>query len=100
MLEVNSRRVVESAKPVAADLCALLRFVNSRGLVDTDFGTAMPPVAVWRCGWLSSTLNTTQVDALLGSCDRSTSCGRRDYAVCPFLALWGSRKGHPGVGQR
>src|SRR5260370_19482761 len=45
LLEASSRLVVESAKREAADLRALLRFLYSDGLLDTDLGSAMPPVA-------------------------------------------------------
>jgi integrase/recombinase XerD len=57
MLEASSRLVVESAKRETADLRALLRFLYLRGVVDTDLGTAMPPVAVWRGTRLPSTLS-------------------------------------------
>lgn len=93
MVEASSRLVVESAKREAADLRALLRFLYLRGVVDTDLGTAMPPVAVWRGTRLPSTLSATQVDALLAGCDRSTTGGRRDYAVLALLARLGLRSG-------
>jgi integrase len=53
----------------------------------------MPPVAVWRGTRLPSTLSATQVGALLAGCDRSTTSGRRDYAVLTLLARLGLRSG-------
>lgn len=48
LLECRARLTVESAKREAADLRALLRFPYLKGRLDTDLGTAMPPVAAWR----------------------------------------------------
>lgn len=93
MLEASSRLVVESAKREAADLRALLRFLHLRGMVETDLGTAMPAVAVWRGARLPSTLSAAQVEALLGSCDRSATSGQRDHAVLALLARLGLRSG-------
>jgi integrase/recombinase XerD len=93
MLGAGSRLVVESAKREAADLRALLRFLYLVGVVETDLGTAMPPVATWRGTRLPPSMSATQVDVLLGSCDRSTASGRRDYAVLMLLARLGLRSG-------
>lgn len=93
MLEASSQLVVESAKREAADLRALLRFLYLQGVVETDLGTAMPPVATWRGTRLPPSMSAAQVDALLGSCDRSTTSGRRDYAVLMLLARLGLRSG-------
>jgi site-specific recombinase XerD len=93
MLETGSRLVVESAKREAADLRSLLRFFYLRGVLETDLGTAMPPVATWRGTRLPPSLSAAHVDALLASCDRSTVSGRRDYAVLALLARLGLRSG-------
>jgi site-specific recombinase XerD len=93
MLEAGSRLVVESAKREAADLRALLRFLYLRGVLETDLGTAMPPVAAWRGTRLPASPSPAQVDALLAGCDRSTDSGRRDYAVLALLARLGLRAG-------
>jgi site-specific recombinase XerD len=93
MLEAGSRLVVESAKREAADLRALLRFLYLRGVLETDLGTAMPPVATWRGTRLPTSPSPTQVEALLAGCDRSTDSGRRDYAVLTLLARLGLRSG-------
>lgn len=93
MLETGSRLVVESAKREAADLRSLLRFFYLRGVLETDLGTAMPPVATWRGTRLPPSLSAAHVDALLASCDRSTASGRRDYAVLALLARLGLRSG-------
>ena len=93
MLEAGSRLVVESAKREAADLRALLRFLYLDGVLDRDLGGAMPPVAVWRGSRLPQTMSAADVDAVVGSCDRSTVSGRRDRAILVLLARLGLRSG-------
>jgi site-specific recombinase XerD len=93
MLEASSRLVVESAKREASDLRALLRFLYLDGVLDTDLGGAMPPVATWRGTRLPATMSAADVDAVLDSCDRSTVTGRRDRAILVLLARLGLRSG-------
>jgi integrase/recombinase XerD len=93
MLEASSRLVVESAKREAADLRALLRFLYLDGILDSDLGGAMPPVAAWRGTRLPETMSAADVDAVLDSCDRSTVSGRRDRAILVLLARLGLRSG-------
>jgi integrase/recombinase XerD len=93
MLEAGSRLTVESAKREAADLRALLRFLYLDGILAADLGGAMPPVAAWRGTRLPQTMNAADVDAVLGSCDRSTVSGRRDRAILVLLARLGLRSG-------
>ena len=93
MLETTARLAVESAKTRAADLRALLRFLYVDGILEMDLGGAMPPVAAWRGTRLPSTMSAADVDALLASCDRSTTSGRRDRAILVLLARLGLRSG-------
>jgi integrase/recombinase XerD len=53
----------------------------------------MPPVAGWKDTRLPATLTTTQVAALLASCDRSTPAGLRDFAMLCLLGRLGLRSG-------
>jgi site-specific recombinase XerD len=93
LLEATSRLVVESAKREAADLRALLRFFYLEGMVATDLGRAMPPVATWRGTRLPRTMSVADVTAVLDSCDRATASGRRDHAILVLLARLGLRCG-------
>jgi integrase/recombinase XerD len=93
LLKTSARLVVESAKREAADLRALLRFLYLHRFIDTDLATAMPPVAAWRGTRLPQGLSAADVEAVLDSCDRSTSSGRRDYAILCLLARLGLRSG-------
>lgn len=93
MLQAGSRLSVESAKREAADLRALLRFLYLDGILAADLGGAMPPVATWRGSRLPQTMSAAEVEAVLGSCDRSTVSGRRDRAILVLLARLGLRSG-------
>lgn len=93
LLEATSHLVVASAKREAADLRSLLRFLYFDGLLDTDLGIAMPPVASWRGTSLPSTMGAAQVNTVLDGCDRATTSGRRDYAILTLLARLGLRSG-------
>jgi integrase/recombinase XerD len=93
LLESTCRLVQESAKREAADLRSLLRFLYVEGILATDLGSAMPPIATWRGTRLPAGLAATDVDALLSNCDRATPSGRRDYAILSLLARLGLRSG-------
>lgn len=93
MLEAAGRLVIESAKREAADLRALLRYLYLAGWLETDLGTAMPPVAVWRGRSLPATMRPTEVDAVIAGCDRTTRRGRRDRVVLLLMARLGLRAG-------
>jgi len=93
LLSVGSRLVVASAKREAGDLRALLRFLFRDGVLGSDLGAAMPPVAVWRGAGLPSTVTAAGVQALVEGCDRSTVSGRRDRAIVLLLARLGLRSG-------
>lgn len=93
LLSTSARLAVDSAKREAADLRALLQFLYLRQVIDTDLAAALPPVAAWRGTRLPRGLSRTAVEALLDSCDRSTTSGRRDYAVLCLLARLGLRCG-------
>jgi integrase/recombinase XerD len=93
LLAASTRLVVESAKREAADLRALLRFLYLRRFIDTDLGATMPPVAAWRGTRLPQGLSAAEVEAVLNGCDRSTTSGRRDYAILCLLARLGLRSG-------
>ena len=93
LLECCSRLVVTSAKREAADIRALLRFLYLEGLIHTDLGVSLPPVAGWRDTGLPATLSRAEIAAVLDSCDRSSATGLRDLAILSLLARLGLRAG-------
>lgn len=85
------RRGTGSAKILVTALRSLLRFLAAEGLAAPGLHDAVPAVAGWRGGGLPRALPDGQVAALLASCDRETSTGRRDFAVLTLLARLGLR---------
>lgn len=80
-----------NAKVMVTALRALLRFLHVAGHVPRGLTGAVPGVAGWRQASLPRGLETGQAQALVDSCDRTTTVGRRDYAVLMLLARLGLR---------
>jgi site-specific recombinase XerD len=81
------------ARRAVTALRSFLRFLRQRGAVTRDLAGAVPGVATWRLLHLPKSLPPEQVEQLLGSCDRRTPTGQRDYAILLLLARLGLRAG-------
>lgn len=81
----------KTAQMTACALRSFLHFLHHENLVDADLADAVPAVAHRRLSGLPEPLSHEQILALLGSCDRSTATGRRDYAVITVLHRLGLR---------
>lgn len=75
----------KSAQLTACALRSFLRFLHAQGIVEVALAETVPAVAFWRLSGLPQALTPSQVEALLGACDRSTPVGRRDFAVITVL---------------
>jgi len=82
-----------AAKMTVTALRSLLGFLHLRGLISGPLVGAVPSTASWRLSALPRALEPEQLDALLGSCDRRSRTGRRDYAILVMLARLGVRAG-------
>jgi site-specific recombinase XerD len=91
MLDCCRDRNTWSAKATVTAVRALLRFLHVAGRVRVSLAAAVPSVAGWRLASLPRGLDAAQVELLLGSCDRDTVVGRRDYAILTALARLGLR---------
>lgn len=91
LLRETERLSVGTAKNRVTQLRSLLRFLLIEGLVATDLGAAVPPVAGWRAAQLPSPSARVDVPALARSCDASSPAGRRDRAVLLLLGRLGLR---------
>jgi integrase/recombinase XerD len=91
MLGYCRDRNTESAKATVTAVRALLRFLHVSGHVPVPLAAAVPSVAGWRLASLPRGLDAALVVRLLGSCDRDTVVGRRDYAILTMLARLGLR---------
>jgi len=78
---------------VTAGLRAFLRFCHLTGRTPRPLAGAVPKVASWRFAALPKSLEPCTVEALLSSCDRRTTYGRRDFAVLVLLVRLGLRSG-------
>jgi len=74
-------------------LRSFLGFLYLRGQLPAPLALSVPTVATWRLSKLPQFLEPLQVRRMLESCDRSSPCGRRDYAALLLLARLGLRAG-------
>jgi integrase/recombinase XerD len=81
------------AKSLIAATRSFLRFLYVEGLIATPLAQAVPTVGGWHGSSLPRGLQPAEVTALLGSCDRRTRAGRRDYAILLLLVRLGLRAG-------
>lgn len=82
-----------SAKHTVTVLRSLLSFLHLEGTIGRPLAAAVPSVAAWRLTGLPKGLEPAQLRGLLGSCDRNTPKGRRDFAIMTALARLGLRRG-------
>jgi integrase/recombinase XerD len=93
MLGKTRRYSVGAAAGTATAVRSLLRFMHVRGHIGVPLVGAVPKIAGWRLTSLPRDVSDVVVDALLGSCDRRTSVGRRDFAILLLLVRLGLRAG-------
>jgi len=93
VVEMCPRLGRRAAQLTVVALRSLLRFLHLEGVVERSLAGAVPSVAGWRLSGLPKRLEPGEVDALLDSCDRSTSIGLRDRAILTVLARLGLRAG-------
>lgn len=79
---------------MASALRSFLRFLRFRGEIKLDLAACVPAVASWSLSTIPRFLPPTQVEQVLAQTrKRSTSVGRRDYAILLLLARLGLRGG-------
>jgi len=94
-----SRFILQAVRDQRRDHCQLvtttlrsfLNFLYQHGRLKKPLRTAVPAVASGRPADLPVFLEPEQVEQVLRSCDRSTLCGRRDYAILLLLSRLGLR---------
>src|SRR5450755_4514788 len=83
-------RSVESSKTLVCGLRSLLRFLFAKGLTARSLAEAVPTVARRRQR-LPQGLDAQTAAAVLSSCDRRTTVGRRDHGILLLLVRLGLR---------
>lgn len=84
---------VKRAQLMVTALRSFFRFLLRDAKIQIDLTACVPTVADWRLSSIPKYLAEEEVQRLLDACDRSTSTGRRDYAVLVLLARLGLRAG-------
>lgn len=84
---------VSTTQNFVASLRAFLRFCFVEGLIELDLSQAALAITGRRRSPLPQGIAKADADALLGSCDRRTAIGRRDFAVILTLLRLGLRRG-------
>lgn len=84
---------VSTARGRASCVRMLLRFLLVTGRMPRDLAGAVPSAAGWRLASLPRRLDAASVAAVLGSCDRASEAGRREYAILVVLTRLGLRAG-------
>lgn len=79
------------AKLLVTALRSFFRYLRHRGDIDTDLAGCVPCVADWSFSALPKFLPPGTVERILRHADRTTSRGRRDYAILTLLARLGLR---------
>jgi integrase/recombinase XerD len=98
VIEQCRTRRVAAAKVLVTGLRSLLRYLYWAGCTaDHQLAPAVPAPAGFAGGCLPRGLEKEAVTALLGSCDRDTAVGRRDFAILTLLARLGLRAGEAAV---
>ena len=91
LLKRARNRSSEYCRLLAIALRSLCRFLFLRGDAPLDLSLAVPCVRRWRQAEIPVFLTRAEVERILATPDRSTSRGRRDYAILLLLARLGLR---------
>lgn len=93
VLDESRTRSVGSVQFFVVAVRAFLRFCCWEGLVDVDLSAAAPAMTGRRTPVMPRGIGRRDAQALLTSCDRRQSMGRRDHAVLLLLIRLGLRAG-------
>jgi len=93
LLSHAHERTPKAAQLMVSAMRSFLRFLFRYGKTKRDLSTAVPTVAVWRLSEVPKYIKPEEVESILESCDRTTSVGRRNYAILLLIARLGLRAG-------
>jgi site-specific recombinase XerD len=80
-------------KRLCAAVRCFLRFLVLRGYLLRDLVSSVPVIPNFRLAGLPKPLAREEIEKILSAVDRSTTVGRRDYAMFLILATYGIRGG-------
>jgi site-specific recombinase XerD len=93
VLSQIQNRSGEYIRLLGTALRSFLRFLFMSGRMSRDLSTSVPTVRRYRQAAPPAFLRPEEVERILAKTDRSTSTGRRDYAIILLLARLGLRAG-------
>ena len=93
LLARSKGRSGETMRLMAVALRSFCHFLFLRGETPRDQYAVVPSVRTWRQSSVPRFLTPEQEESILLTTDRSTACGRRDYAILLLLARLGLRAG-------
>jgi integrase/recombinase XerD len=93
LISQTKDRSGEYTRLLATSLRSFFRFLFFTGETSRDLSSSVPMVRKYRMSTPPSFLSPEQTERALAATDRSTSTGRRDYAVLLLLARLGLRAG-------
>lgn len=93
LLARSTGRSGETMRLMAVALRSFCHFLFLRGETPRDQHESVPSVRTWRQSSVPRFLTPEQEEAIILTTDRSTPCGRRDYAILLLLARLGLRAG-------
>jgi len=93
LLARSRGRSGEYMRLMAVALRSFCHFLFLRGHTPRDLYESVPTVRKWRQSSVPTFLTPEQEEVIIASTDRSTPCGRRDYAILLLLARLGLRAG-------
>jgi len=93
ILSESQRRSAVNMKSIVTALRSYLRYLATQGQCSPSLDQAVPTVAHWKHSNLPKYLPAAKVEALINSCDTTTSTGIRDHAILLLLARLGLRAG-------
>jgi site-specific recombinase XerD len=89
----SSNRAGSSMRLLTAALRSFLRFAFLDGAIAVDLSTAVPPVRRLQFAAVAPFLKPEEVERVIAAIDRSTTRGRRAFAILLLLARLGLRAG-------
>lgn len=82
-----------AASLTATAMRSLLGWLYLSGATDRSLADVVPRVGSWKLAGLVEPVAPGDLAAMLGSCDRTTTAGRRDYSMLLMLSRLGLRAG-------
>ena len=78
---------------IVSDIRSFLRFLTMRGVLQKDLSAGLPKIRVPRDATIPSVWDQELIVRLLGTVDRSSAKGKRDYAILLLACRLGLRAG-------